>query len=159
MTRVLENSRESIWASAEVRAKHGYENLFQEYLDLQKGFASDTKKLQEAKERKQTLLDEVHFLRGRYQYLMELQSRGARTNEVHGVENTGIEEGNNSASKAVSEHSLPAFEWEIEEDKLPEGMAEAYQRRPREQVKYKSSLKSNKKVKKVSWQDREGTMF
>lgn len=38
---------------------------------------------------------------------MELQSRGARTKEVHGVENTGNEEGNNGASKAVSEHSLP----------------------------------------------------
>lgn len=36
MKRVLENSRESIPASAEVRAKHRYENLFRDYLDLQK---------------------------------------------------------------------------------------------------------------------------
>lgn len=105
---------------------------------------------------------------------MELQSRGTQAKEVLGVEKTGIEEWNNSAAKAVFEQPLPVLEreiekdklaegmeeadqrWEIEKDKLAEGMEEADQQRPREQVEYKSTSKSKKKVnKKVSWQDLE----
>ncbi|XP_048134086.1 uncharacterized protein LOC125314873 [Rhodamnia argentea] len=156
MKRVTENPHEFIPASAEVGAKLRHEYLLQDYQDLQKEFVPEKKKLQEEKEKKQTLLDEVHFLRARYQYLMELQSRGTRAKEALGVANTGIEEWNNSAAKAVSEHSLPVLEREIEKDKLAEGMEEADRWRPREQLKYKSTSKSNKKVdKKVSWQDLE----
>lgn len=91
------------------------------------------------------------FLRERYQYLMELQSRGTtRTKEVLGVEDTGMEEWNNSTSKAVSQHSLPVLEREIEEDKAAEGMEEANPLRPGEQVTYmKSSLKRNKRSRRL----------
>ncbi|KAL3745621.1 hypothetical protein ACJRO7_014701 [Eucalyptus globulus] len=137
-------------------AKLRHEYFSQDYQDLQKEFVSKMEMRQEAKERKQTFW--TNFLRERYEYLMELQSRGTRTKEVLGVEDTGMEEWNNSASKAVSEHSLPVLE--REEDKAAEGMEEANLLRPGEQVTYmKSSLKSNKRAKKVVWQDLEGRAF
>ncbi|CAN0860648.1 hypothetical protein LINGRAHAP2_LOCUS7999 [Linum grandiflorum] len=48
--------------------------LFQEFLNLQETFVSKKKQLEFAKERRQTLLHEVQFLRRRRAHLLKIQS-------------------------------------------------------------------------------------
>ncbi|KAI4337236.1 hypothetical protein L6164_015679 [Bauhinia variegata] len=50
-----------------------YQNLLEDYLELQKDHVSRKKKLQTAKEKREILLDELRFLRHRHQYLSKLQ--------------------------------------------------------------------------------------
>lgn len=63
----------SVDEEAKFREKH--QVLLQEYLVLQKECVSKKRKLKEAKERKQTLLDEVRFLRQRRKFIFKSQSQ------------------------------------------------------------------------------------
>ncbi|CAI0376606.1 unnamed protein product [Linum tenue] len=58
----------------EARFRERQKVLFQEFLNLQKEFASKQKKLETAKQRRQTLMDEVRFLRQRHTHLLTMQS-------------------------------------------------------------------------------------
>ncbi|XP_021746297.1 uncharacterized protein LOC110712163 [Chenopodium quinoa] len=56
-----------------IRVKH--QSLLQDYLVLQKEFVTKKRKLKETKEKKETLLDEVRFLRRRRNLLLKMQSQ------------------------------------------------------------------------------------
>ncbi|XP_059658249.1 uncharacterized protein LOC132304536 isoform X1 [Cornus florida] len=58
----------------EDRAKLKYQTLLQEYLELQKEFVSKKRKFQATKQKKDTLLGEIRFLRRRRKYLLRIRS-------------------------------------------------------------------------------------
>ncbi|XP_059460947.1 uncharacterized protein LOC132190083 [Corylus avellana] len=74
MKRVSMDSHQSRPTNVEAKAKLKYQNLLQDYLELQKEFVSKKRKLQTAKLNRENLLSEVRFLRRRRKYLLKSQS-------------------------------------------------------------------------------------
>lgn len=70
-------SRRSNCVDEEAKFREKHQVLLQEYLVLQKECVSKKRKLKEAKERKQTLLDEIRFLRQRRKFLLKMQSQNS----------------------------------------------------------------------------------
>ncbi|CAN1184881.1 hypothetical protein LINPERPRIM_LOCUS39300 [Linum perenne] len=68
------NQSESLEDDEETRFRARQKVLFQDFLKLQKEFVSKKKQLEFAKERRQTLLQEVEFLRRRHTHLLKMQS-------------------------------------------------------------------------------------
>lgn len=68
------DSHQSRPMNEEAKAKLKYQNLLQDYLELQKEFVSKKRKLQTAELNRENLLSEVRFLRQRRKYLLKLQS-------------------------------------------------------------------------------------
>ncbi|KNA09663.1 hypothetical protein SOVF_151420 [Spinacia oleracea] len=62
-----------------IRQKH--QSLLQDYLVLQKECVSKKRKLKESKEKKDTLLDEIRFLKRRRNLLLRLQSPNSEQQE------------------------------------------------------------------------------
>lgn len=58
----------------EAKMQSKYQNLLQDYLELQKEFVSKKKKFKSAIEKRDTLLAEVRFLRRRRKHLLKTKS-------------------------------------------------------------------------------------
>ncbi|GMN35248.1 hypothetical protein TIFTF001_005180 [Ficus carica] len=80
MKRVSIISPQSSPEDARIRQRH--QCLLQDYLELQKEFVSKKKKLQTAKQKRETLFTEVRFLRRRQAYLLKMQSSKPETEHV-----------------------------------------------------------------------------
>lgn len=74
MKRAFVNLHQSHAVDGEARAKLKHHTLLQEYLQLQKEFVLKKRKLQTTKQKRDTLLAEVRFLRRRRRYLLKIQS-------------------------------------------------------------------------------------
>ncbi|CAL5421782.1 unnamed protein product [Camellia sinensis] len=74
MKRAFVNLHQSHAVDGEARAKLQHHTLLQEYLQLQKEFVLKKRKLQTTKQKRDTLLAEVRFLRRRRRYLLKIQS-------------------------------------------------------------------------------------
>ncbi|GMY29173.1 ribosomal RNA small subunit methyltransferase G [Fagus crenata] len=74
MERVSMDSHQSLPIDEEARVKIKYQNLLQDYLELQKEFVSTKKRVQTAKLKRENLFTEVRFLRQRHRHLLKLQS-------------------------------------------------------------------------------------
>ncbi|CAK9175738.1 unnamed protein product [Ilex paraguariensis] len=74
MKRTSSDFRQSCDVDEEARARLKHQTLLQEFLELQKRFVSQKRKLQTAKQKRDTLLVEVRFLCRRTRYLLKYQS-------------------------------------------------------------------------------------
>ncbi|EYU21998.1 hypothetical protein ABFS82_01G035000 [Erythranthe guttata] len=64
----------------DAKAKIKYQTLLTEYLELQKAFVSSKRKLQAAKQKRETVLSEVRFLRRKRKYLSKTRNEDAPEN-------------------------------------------------------------------------------
>ncbi|XP_010670819.2 uncharacterized protein LOC104887776 [Beta vulgaris subsp. vulgaris] len=71
------DSRRSSSVDDVVKIREKHQSLLQDYLVLQKECVSKRRKLKEAKEKKETLLDEIRFLKRRRNLLVKMQSQNA----------------------------------------------------------------------------------
>ncbi|KAJ8775415.1 hypothetical protein K2173_023180 [Erythroxylum novogranatense] len=72
--RLARDSPQSENGDSDSMLKFEHESLVQHYLTLQKEFVAKKKKLQIVKQKRDTLLDDIRFLRRRHRYLMEMQT-------------------------------------------------------------------------------------
>ncbi|KAL7122313.1 hypothetical protein ACP275_01G038000 [Erythranthe tilingii] len=61
----------------DAKAKIKYQTLLTEYLELQKAFVSSKRKLQAAKQKRETVLSEVRFLRRKLKYLSKIRNHSS----------------------------------------------------------------------------------
>ncbi|KAJ7966279.1 Ribosomal RNA small subunit methyltransferase G [Quillaja saponaria] len=126
----------------ETKYNQRFQSLVQDFLELQKEYVSMKKKLQIAQQQRNTLADEVSFLRQRHKYLLKLQSPEAEP-ELGAFQNADIDpepirkEKDCPTSVLKTKHGLGDIEQEGRIKKL------------------KMSLVNDKQVgkKKISWQD------
>lgn len=96
------------------RVKVKYQNLLQDYLELQKEFVSKKKKAQTVKLYRENLLAEVQFLRQRHRHLLKLQSPKGKA-EFAQQQNSDIgiqllaNEIDNNVNEAVLKHPSPVL--------------------------------------------------
>ncbi|KAL2897585.1 Importin subunit alpha-7 [Bienertia sinuspersici] len=69
------DSRRSSSADEATKIREKHQSLLQDYLILQKECVSKKRKLKEAKERKEILLDEIRFLKHRRNLLLKMQAQ------------------------------------------------------------------------------------
>ncbi|KAK4435751.1 hypothetical protein Salat_0738600 [Sesamum alatum] len=146
----------------EAKAKLKYQTLLKEYLELQKEFVSRKRKLQAAKQKKETILAEVRFLRRRRKCLLKTQSPNVDEVPLHlpnaDVESNALQgKGTHSTSEASPEkfdqHLLPNSSVKKEKGKVNEQVHEG---EARFTIKLKNHLVHEKGVgkRKISWPDR-----
>ncbi|KAF3446182.1 hypothetical protein FNV43_RR11361 [Rhamnella rubrinervis] len=82
MKRVSVNSIQSQPVDEESRVKLRHQSLLQDFLELQKEFVSKKKKLETARQKRETLLAEVRFLRRRQGYLIKMRTPEIETDVV-----------------------------------------------------------------------------
>lgn len=158
-------SLNSHWQSNSVDEEAGarlkYQNLLQDFLELQKGFVSDKKRMRTVNQKRETLLAEVRFLRKRFSYLSmiksqehELQQDSVQSQNPHlqsrMAKNHGI---NEAVEKGPS--SLPDLDPNMA---LEEGSVRSQvdvQAPLRKEKQPRNGLINGKRVgkKKISWQD------
>ncbi|KAL0393935.1 UNVERIFIED_CONTAM: hypothetical protein Slati_4359700 [Sesamum latifolium] len=142
----------------EAKAKLKYQTLLKEHLELQKEFVSRKRKLQAAKQKKETILAEVRFLRRRRKCLLKIQSSNIDEVPLHlpnaDVESNGLQgKGTHITSEASPEkfdqHLHTNSSVKMEKGKVNEGEA-------RFTIKLKNHLVHDKGVgkRKISWPDR-----
>ncbi|XP_015080408.1 uncharacterized protein LOC107024042 [Solanum pennellii] len=107
----LESSPYVVFEENNARLKH--QTLLQDYLELHKDTNDTRNKLEDMKMRKQKLLAEVHFLRRRHKYLLQMKSSGhleqqeraaLLNTELYGI--NGMNDRFHS-KKEVKQHKLP----------------------------------------------------
>ncbi|XVF89409.1 hypothetical protein PTKIN_Ptkin19aG0128100 [Pterospermum kingtungense] len=149
----------------DARAKLKYQNLLQEFLELQKEFVSKKKKLQTVNQKRETLLAEVRFLRQRYRYLSkiksaehELQQDSVQSQNPYLQSKTAKNIGINEAVEGIP-GSLPDLDTDmvLEEGGGRSQVQVVVQAPLRKEKKPKKGLINGKTVekKKISWLDQD----
>ncbi|OMO61546.1 hypothetical protein CCACVL1_23418 [Corchorus capsularis] len=161
MKRASINSRQqynSVDEEAKARLKH--QNLLQEFLELQKEFVGKKKKLQAVKQKRETLLAEVQFLRQRYSYLSMIRS------QEYEVEQDLVQSQNPymQTQMLAKDHGIdvpveekpcsPPNPYAVYEEGVGRSQVDV-QASTRKEKKLKNKLMNGKRVgkKKISWQD------
>ncbi|GFQ04366.1 hypothetical protein PHJA_002580500 [Phtheirospermum japonicum] len=133
----------------EAKAKFKYQTLLEEHLELQKEFVSRKKKLQAAKEKKETILAEVRFLRRRLKYLSKsrVPKSDLESNALQG-------ERNHSISEAAQQNLDHVSNINVKND-MAEGNVRVHEDDVRFTKKLKNHLIVDKSVgkQKISWPD------
>ncbi|XP_059658250.1 uncharacterized protein LOC132304536 isoform X2 [Cornus florida] len=126
----------------EDRAKLKYQTLLQEYLELQKEFVSKKRKFQATKQKKDTLLGEIRFLRRRRKYLLRIRSSKL------GVEKNVQPQESDMERKMLERRGPPSRRTRTVTEPVTEPL--------RVEKKHKNSLIDDKRrldKKEMSWQD------
>lgn len=172
MKRVPLASRQSRALGDEIRVGFKHQSLLQDYLELQKEFVAKKRKLLAANQKREILMAEVRFLRGRYRYLSKIQSPPPKPEplqnpdiqskklpklknpHVNGVDVKSkkiAKTRNPSANGAVLKRPPPPAGLILGGERMGE---EAVLEPPRVRGKPKNCLINDKKgKKKISWQD------
>ncbi|OMO90686.1 Ubiquitin [Corchorus olitorius] len=161
MKRASINSRQqynSVDEEAKARLKH--QNLLQEFLELQKEFVGKKRKLQAVKQKRETLLAEVQFLRQRYSYLSMIKS------QEYEVEQDLVQSQNPymQSQMLAKDHGIdvaveekpcsPPKPYAVYKEGVERSQVDV-QASTRKAKKPKNNLMNGKRVgkKKISWQD------
>ncbi|KAL3650929.1 hypothetical protein CASFOL_007332 [Castilleja foliolosa] len=133
----------------EAKSKLKYQTLLEEHLELQKEFVSRKKKLQAAKEKKETILAEVRFLRRRLKSLSK-----SRVPKLDLERNVLQGEQNHSISDGTPQNLDQIFNINVKND-MAEGNVQVHVNDVRFSKKLKNRLIVDKSVgkQKIRWPD------
>ncbi|KAK9280177.1 hypothetical protein L1049_013864 [Liquidambar formosana] len=166
MKRVSVDSHQSCRVDEEARVRMKHQSLLQDYLELQKDFVSKKRKLQIAKQKRETILAEVRFLRRRQTYLLKIKSAKLEPEQDILQQKKSdiqrkmhIKERKYSAREAALKNLPPVLDSEVildggEEEEGGRKEQEVWEPQ-RVEKKPKNCLINDKRVgkKKISWQD------
>ncbi|KAG8375424.1 hypothetical protein BUALT_Bualt10G0098600 [Buddleja alternifolia] len=130
-------------------AKLKYQTLLMEYLDLQKEFVSRKRKLQAAKQKRETISAEIRFLRHRRKYLLKVRAPNTVPNSD--IESNAVEGGRNCSTSEAPPRNIDQV--------LKDGDGEGHENGPEKEVRFakkrKNLLIHDKVVakRKISWPD------
>ncbi|GLT76873.1 hypothetical protein SLA2020_485070 [Shorea laevis] len=163
MKRVSLYSHQPNSVDEQTKARSKHQTLLEDYLELQKDFVSNKKKLQKKKQERETLLAEVRFLRRRYEYLTMLQSQKSELEQDHvqplypymKSKRFAEDKTNDANGAAGKKTSPPALNSTVVEKEGDGGNRKGAWDPLRVGKKRKGSLINGKRAekKKISWQD------
>ncbi|GAV84285.1 hypothetical protein CFOL_v3_27729 [Cephalotus follicularis] len=161
MKRVAADSNQSNPVTEDARVRIRHQSLLQDYLELQKEFVLNNKKLQTTYEKKDVLVGEVRFLRQRHRYLLDLRSQELEPEQDFGqpkikdmqLAKDSVCGANGTVLKKLSPvaHSDPVLSAKGNLGMKEEVVLDPY----RVNKKPKNCLINGKRIKKkkISWQD------
>uniref|UniRef100_A0A7N0TB17 Uncharacterized protein n=1 Tax=Kalanchoe fedtschenkoi TaxID=63787 RepID=A0A7N0TB17_KALFE len=156
-------TRGDLEAMAKVRR---YQNLLQEYVELEKEFMTKKKGYESLKMKKTTLMAEVRFLRRRHQQLLRIQAANKELDDfrrqssiaTHAPESTEVPASEPLIGKTYLTMDLhPILAGVLEEGRSLQALPESSLPLPPNKKPKTCSIKEKgmTKKKKISWQDQE----
>ncbi|KAI3468357.1 hypothetical protein Pfo_025020 [Paulownia fortunei] len=145
----------------EAKGKLKYQTLLKEYLELQREYVSRKRKLQAAKQKKETILAEVRFLRRKHKYLSKCRAPNEDKVPLHlpnsAIESNALQGGrNHSTSEAAPENLDQVL---VSNSLVKNEEAEGNEQEHEEDVRFTKNLKNHlihDKVvgkRKITWPD------